>query len=280
MLVACRTSHPLTIDVTMHTGSQMHGIVLAKRLQTEIYIRIDICWLICQIQPILIPMNLLSLVISLYVICLAQAVPLPSFFKRLYSPSSPVFSVIAHHQGAVFQYNLLKWDGKDLVLNADEQAFFGRVRASEGYILNLPGSNKTANATQGIANTYNVHVNPKTNKLSTTLEAANSTQGFGIIQQKLSYKNSTEFLACPDGSYRDVYHVYWGNNNKTVCPRRANGYNIELIVQVDATVNYTPQTNVQNNTTIANGTILSNTTTSAPLGLPPIQNKKRRFILF
>lgn len=215
-------------------------------------------------------MNPLTLLVSFFLLCLnAQAIPLPTLMKRLYSPNSPTFSVIAHHEGAVFQYNLLKWDGKDLVLNADEQAFFGRVRASEGYILNLPGSNKTAGATQGQANTVNVHVDPKTYKLSTTLQAANSTTGFGIIEQKLSYKNSTAFLACPDGSYRDEYHVYWSNNNQTSCPGMLNGYTIELIVQTDAAVTYTPQTNVDNN-----GTNSTNTT-SAPLGLPPIQNKKR-----
>lgn len=215
-------------------------------------------------------MNPLTLVLSLFFLCFnAQAIPLPNLFKRLYSPNSPTFSVIAHHEGAVFQYNLLKWDGKDLVLNADEQAFFGRVRASEGYILNLPGSNKTAGATQSQANTVNVHVDPKTYKLSTTSQAANSTTGFGIIEQKLSYQNSTAFLACPDGSYRDEYHVYWSNNNQTLCPGMFNGYTIELIVQTDAAVTYTPQTNVDSNTTN------STNSTIAPLGLPPIQNKKR-----
>lgn len=204
------------------------------------------------------------------------AIPLP-ILKRLYSPSSPVFSVIAHHQGAVFQYNLLKWDGKDLVLNADEQAFFGRVRASEGYILNLPGSNKTANGTQELANTVNVHVDPKTFKLSTTQSAQNSTQGFAIVLQKLSYRNSTEFLACPDGSYRDVYHVYWANRGNTTCPGRANGFSIDLIVQVDAAVTYTPQTNVQTNGTTTNSTQPIQSLMPAPLGLPPINTKKRFF---
>lgn len=222
-------------------------------------------------------MNFLSLHLVILTLCVyVAAIPLP-LFKRLYSPNSPVFSVIAHHEGAVFQYNLLKWDGKDLVLNADEQAFFGRVRASEGYILNLPGSNKTTNGTQDIANTVNVHVDPKTNKLSTTRNAQNSTQGFGIVQQKLSYKNSTEFLACPDGSYRDVYHVYWANGGNTTCPGRANGFTIDLIVQIDAAITYTPQTNSQSNGTSTNMTQPIESLAPAPLGLPPIQTRKRFF---
>lgn len=186
---------------------------------------------------------------------IAQGLPLT---KRLYRPSSQVFSIIAHHEGKVFQYNLLKWDGEDLVLNADEEAFFGRVRASEGYILNLPGSDKSSNGTQTVADTVNVHVNPSTYKLTTTTSAANSTHGFGITAQKLTYKNSTGFLACPNLNYRGEYSVYWGNKNQTNCPFNATGYNIELIVQTDATVNYNPLTNTANTTVTLNSTSSSN----------------------
>lgn len=188
-------------------------------------------------------MHFRSLVFSFFLLFTVSAIPLN---KRIYRPSSQVFSIIAHHEGAVFQYHLLKWDGQDLVLNTDEQAFFGRVRASEGYILNLPGSNKSANGTQQIAATTNVHVDPKTYKLSTTDSASNSTHGFAIEKQKLSYKNSTGFLACPANSYRGEYYVYWGNNNQTVCPNKAQGYTIDLIVQTDAYVNYTPESNSRN----------------------------------
>ncbi|SGZ57155.1 CIC11C00000005236 [Sungouiella intermedia] len=201
-------------------------------------------------------MHIAFLINLLIFVSTINAFPL---WKRLYRPSSPVFSVIAHHEGKVFQYHLLKWDGTDLVLNTDEQAFFGRVRASEGYILNLPGSNKTANSTQGLADTTNVYVDPKTYKLSTTKSPLNSTTGFGIDAQKLTYKNSTEFLACPGNSYRGEYYVYWGNNNKTVCPNDARGYTIDLIVQTDATINYNPETNNRN------------------LTIPPISNKRKRF---
>lgn len=181
----------------------------------------------------------------------AVAVPV----KRLYRPSSAVFSVIAHHEGAVFQYNLLKYNGKELVLNADEKAFFGRVRASEGYVLNLPGSVKSNNTTQLLSNNTNVHIDAKTYQLTTTESASNATHGFGIVDQKLTYSNSSGFLACPSNSYRGEYLVYWGNNNKTSCPNKARGYTIELIVETDATINYNPSTNTQTIPAISNGTL-------------------------
>lgn len=198
-----------------------------------------------------------------YFLVLVSTITAFPISKRLYRPSSPVFSIIAHHEGAVFQYHLLKWDGEDLLLNADEEAFFGRVRASLGYILNLPGSNHSAGANQLIANTVNVHVDPRTNKLTTTNSSANSTHGFGITEQKLTYKNSTEFLACPGRSYRGEYYLYWGNHNKTVCPFKSRGYTVELIVQMDSTINYSPETNTRNFT------------------IPPVsEKKKKRYLLF
>lgn len=189
----------------------------------------------------------------------AVAVPV----KRLYRPSSAVFSVIAHHEGAVFQYNLLKYNGKELVLNADEKAFFGRVRASQGYVLNLPGSDKSDNSTQQVANNTNVHVDPKTYQLTTTIGSRNATHGFGITNQKLTYRNSTGFLACPDNSYRGEYLVYWGNNNRTACPNKARGYNIELIVETDATINYNPSTNNRTVPAVTYGNLSNSSTTQS-----------------
>lgn len=169
--------------------------------------------------------------------------------KRFYSPSSPVFSVIAHHKGRVFSYNLLKFDGEDLLLNADEEAFFGRVRAAQGYILNLPLVNTTTNRTSiddklSTPGTINVRVDPKTHKLTTTRKANESSHGFGISKQKLTYHNLTEFLACPTASYRGEYELYWGGRNVTHCPNNSTGYIVELITQTDATIDYTPETNV------------------------------------
>lgn len=172
----------------------------------------------------------------LFLLLLTSAQPL---WRRFFQPSSPMFSVIAHHKGAVFQYHLLKTDGHDLLLNADETAAFGRIRATQGYILNLPGTNSL----QPVPENKNVHVDPETYKLSVVDNLVNATQGFGIEHQKLTFRNSSGFLACPDDGYRGEYHLYWGNYNFTSCPNNAQGYDVELLVQVDATVNYNPQTN-------------------------------------
>jgi hypothetical protein len=184
--------------------------------------------------------------------------------KRFYQPSSPVFSLIAHHQGAVFQYHLVKFDGHDLTLADDVLAFFGRIKANNGYVLNIPkGVNYDLNS--NIASNYinatnytnatsytnatnstilpspqNVYID-KNNKLTTTKNNT-STEHFGISHSLLTYKNSTKFLACPTFSYRRNYDVYFNDGAKK-CPRNATGYDITLMVQVDATVNYTPETN-------------------------------------
>lgn len=205
----------------------------------------------------------LSTIIANFLVLVSTILALP-LTKRLYRPSSPVFSIIAHHEGAVFQYNLLKTNGKDLVLNGDEKAFFGRVRASEGYVLNLPGSihSSNKNVTQGVASTTNVHVDPETFRLTTTNSSANSTHGFGIDLQKLTFRNDSGFLACPSNSYRGEYYLFWGNHNQTACPNNATGYPVELIVQTDASINYNPDTNSRNST------------------IPAVSEKKKRFWFF
>ncbi|OBA19835.1 hypothetical protein METBIDRAFT_12873 [Metschnikowia bicuspidata var. bicuspidata NRRL YB-4993] len=186
-------------------------------------------------------MHLAAYLTSIFMLLSAALAVLVS--KRFFRPSSQVFSIIAHHEGEVFHSHLLKWDGSDLLLNTDTNAFFGRVRASQGYILNLPKYEGLVNGTQKAANTVNVHVDPKTYKLTTSNDPDEATHGFGITDQKLTFKNSTDFLACPDWSYRSQYHVYWGNNNMTKCPHNATGYHVEMIVQTDAYTNYNPSSN-------------------------------------
>lgn len=177
---------------------------------------------------------------SLFLLFVGLCMAFP--FRRFYQPTSPVFSLIAHHEGAVFQYNLVKFDGTDLLLNADETAFFGRIRASTGYVLNIPyGTNSSRNVS--IPSLINVHVDPKTGLLGSTKIANASLTHFGISHSLLSYKNSTSFLACPDMSYRGQYRVYWKGQNITSCPRNVTGYDINLLVQIDATINYDTQTN-------------------------------------
>ncbi|CAK7893651.1 hypothetical protein CAAN1_08S00496 [[Candida] anglica] len=179
-------------------------------------------------------------ILSLFLSATALAAPL----KRFYQPSSPVFSLIAVHNGAQFQYNLVKFDGHELLLGADDKAFFGRIRANGGYILNIPKANASANATDS-PSSDSVYVD-KFNRLVSTSAPSNASQHFGIEKSLLSYQNSTKFLACPEVGYRGEYGVYFQGENKnstSICPRNSTGYEITLLVQVDATVNYTPETN-------------------------------------
>ncbi|ODV76923.1 uncharacterized protein CANTADRAFT_57532 [Suhomyces tanzawaensis NRRL Y-17324] len=188
--------------------------------------------------------------------------------KRFYQATSPVFSLIAHHQGKEFQYNLVKFNGEDLELGVDEPAFFGRIRANQGYVLNIPfgnSSNGTFSQSQNSSNTTyplntNVYVD-KAGKLTTTANNT-SSRGFGISGSLLTYQNSTKFLACPviaagranrtlrtnTTRLNDTlgYDIYFKGNSSAACPYNLTGYDISLLVQVSATVNYSPETNTNN----------------------------------
>ncbi|CAH2351004.1 hypothetical protein CLIB1423_02S10088 [[Candida] railenensis] len=189
-----------------------------------------------------------SIVFLIYT--LAATVLAAPLDKRIYQPTSAVFSLIAHHKGAIFQYNLVKFDGTELVLDADDAAFFGRIKGSTGYTLNLPkanvnsSSNSTSNST-ALASTTSVIVNSK-NQLITSKTGVNASEDFGVEKSLLTYKGSNKFVACPDRSYKQQYGIFFqGNvtNSSTICPNNATGYEIQLMIQVDATLNYSPETN-------------------------------------
>ncbi|CUM67587.1 uncharacterized protein PRCAT00005287001 [Priceomyces carsonii] len=185
-------------------------------------------------------MNFLSLILSAILVCQVAAHPVS---KRLYQPTSPMFSLIAEHDGAVFQAHLVKFDGTDLKLVADEAAFFGRIKANNGYVLNIPSADNSTNSTNsGVPpSTTNVLIDDH-DKLTTTVGAA--TEHFGIEKSLLTYKNSTSFVACGDQSYRGEYSVYFKPGSNFTCPFNSTGYDINLRVQVDATVNYNPNVNI------------------------------------
>ncbi|ODV65981.1 hypothetical protein HYPBUDRAFT_112610 [Hyphopichia burtonii NRRL Y-1933] len=171
----------------------------------------------------------------LYLIFLLSLVNALPILPRLYQPSSGQFSLIAHHQGAQFQYHLVKYDDDDLKLNADEEAFFGRIKANNGYVLNIPGA---TNGTDEQPSPVNVLVD-ESNKLTIAPTPVEGLTGFGIEDSLLTYQNVSTFVACPDENFRGEYSIYWN----TDCPNQAQGYSIELLVQSDATVNYNPDTN-------------------------------------
>ncbi|GEQ68409.1 hypothetical protein JCM33374_g2077 [Metschnikowia sp. JCM 33374] len=132
------------------------------------------------------------------------------------------------------------------------------------------------NGTSGLAGTINVQVENNTNKLITTPSANNASHGFGILNSRLAYQNSTGFLACPDLSYQGQYSVYFGNFNKTTCPSNSRGYTIELIVQTNAYSNYNPSTN-QDLYPITNATTSNTTGVDIPLVLSGKNTKRFYF---
>lgn len=160
--------------------------------------------------------------------------------KRFFQPTSPVFSLIAHHEGKKFQYNLVKFNGTDLVLGADKQAFFGRIKGNHGYVLNLPMANGT-NTT--FPSTRNVYVKDDYS-LGTTMKPNISSEHFGIVNSLLTYKNSSRFVACPDQSTKGQFEIYANTKTKNItCPSKSRGFDIRLLVQLDAHINYNPKSN-------------------------------------
>lgn len=162
--------------------------------------------------------------------------------KRFFAPSSPMFSLIAHHKGENFQYNLVRFNGSELVLGADELAFFGRIKANNGYTLNLPLANGT-NTTYPSNKTVYVD---KNYRLTTTSLMNQSSEHFGINNSLLTYQNSSKFLACPDFKAIGQYELYASTKVKNVtCPYNLTGFEVDLLIQIQADVglNYNPTSN-------------------------------------
>lgn len=159
--------------------------------------------------------------------------------KRFFLPTSPVFSLIAVRNGTRLQSSLVKFNGSDLILDNDDKAFFGRIKALNGYVLNIPFANGTTNVTY--PSTRNVHVG-RDMLLSSTNRPLNSTGEFGILNSLLTYKNSTQFLVCSEPETN--HYALYARHGNTTCPSTGNsGYIINLLVQVAAHVNYNPESN-------------------------------------
>ncbi|KAK6459449.1 uncharacterized protein RJT20DRAFT_16367 [Scheffersomyces xylosifermentans] len=171
--------------------------------------------------------------ILFYFSIFAAAIPLS---KRIYQPTSPIFSLIATHNGSQFQANLVKFDGVDLKLRADAPAFFGRIKGNEGYVLNIPEATDPKPSSVGVIVDENL-------RLTSNINSKEEASGyFGINESLLTFQNSSTFLACPSGGYRGEYDIYFFNGTN-VCPEFGPGFNVTLLVQVSATVNYNPSTN-------------------------------------
>lgn len=187
-----------------------------------------------------IKLNMFSTVIS--TLLLAQYALCAPISEALYQPSSAMFSLIALHNGAQFQSNLVKFDGSELKLVADDKAFFGRIKANNGYVLNIPSPGQGNTTTLQPSNT-NVKVD-NDYRMTTTTVGGDASEDFGLENSLLIYQGSNQFLACPDDNYRGEYSVYFNHDNNTACPFDAIGYNITLLAQMDSTINYSNETNI------------------------------------
>ncbi|KAK6205205.1 uncharacterized protein RJT21DRAFT_80543 [Scheffersomyces amazonensis] len=182
-------------------------------------------------------MVLLLTVVGLFLsLVISAPIPVPS------QPTSPIFSMIAFHDGAQFRYNLVYFDGVDLKLRSDTNAFFGRINGAENWALNMPISSTENEQPVNI----NVVVDEDGKLTSTNNTDVEASSGFAITNSLLTFENSSSFVACSDEGYLGEYGIYIADANETSecsCPNNITGYEIVLKVQLDSTVNYNPQSN-------------------------------------
>lgn len=174
----------------------------------------------------------------------AQAVPL---YKRVYQQTSPMFSLIAEgtEEDTPLKGELVKFDGDQLKLLTDDDAFVGRIKALTGYVLNVPGTlGKAPSQT-------NLQVDSE-GQLKAASGNDKSTQNFALSKSQLVQAKNNKFRVCPDlndgqkwdeEKWRDFeYSIYTGDSS---CPDDTKGIEVVLHSQIDATINYSSDTNVQ-----------------------------------
>ncbi|KAK6461048.1 hypothetical protein DFJ63DRAFT_314840 [Scheffersomyces coipomensis] len=159
-----------------------------------------------------------------FLLSLIFAAPITNFNQY-----SPVFSLIAFHNGSTFTYNLVYFDGIDLKLRSDNALFLGRINSGEDWVLNIP------QATQPPPSSVNVLVEDDGKLSSTYNTSEEATSGFAIANSLLTFENSTEFIACSNESYLGDYDIYIADS---ICPNNSSGFDIVLMVQLDSTVNF------------------------------------------
>lgn len=182
----------------------------------------------------------MQVLLFVYLVALVQAVPL---YKRLYQQSSPIVSLIAEgsDENSKLKDELVKFDGELLKVLSDDEAFFGRVKALVGYVLNIPGQGGQAPLLTNVA--------VKDGQLKAASSANDSAEEFGVEKSKLVFKGSNKFKLCPEGDdewLEDKWHLftYLVYTGDAKCPK-GDGIAVYLRTQVDATVNYTSDSNVQ-----------------------------------
>lgn len=186
----------------------------------------------------------MQIVLLAYLLAAVQAVPL---YKRVYQQTSPMFSLVAEgsEEDSPLKGELVKFDGDQLKLLTDDDVFYGRVKALTGYVLNVPGTlGKAPSQT-------NIRIDDE-GQLKAASGSDQSTENFALSKSQLVQEKSNKFRVCPDledgqkwdeDKWRDFeYSIYTGDSS---CPDDTKGIEVVLHSQIDATINYTSDTNVQ-----------------------------------
>ncbi|RCK64213.1 hypothetical protein Cantr_10463 [Candida viswanathii] len=172
----------------------------------------------------------------------AEAAPL---YKRIYTPTSPVFSLLAIHNGSITNADVLTFNGSSVKVGTDDSPFFGRIDAAAGYVLNVPFTNVT-NRTSPV----NVLVDEETYQLTTTASnsTVNGTEGFGIDNGYLTFENSTNFLVCSELPLNRTLNetggflIYANPKNTSTC-EYGPGFSVKLLTELVISFSYSPSTN-------------------------------------
>lgn len=171
-----------------------------------------------------------------------EAVPIT---KRIYTPTSPVFSLLAVHNGSITNADVLTFNGSAVKVGSDDSPFFGRIDAERGYVLNVPFTNLT-NKTSST----NVLVDEDTYELTVVESNAttNGTKGFGINNGYLTFENSTNFLVCSElplnrtANETGGFLIYANPKNTSTC-EYGPGYQVKLLTELIVSLSYSPSTN-------------------------------------
>ncbi|EMG49602.1 hypothetical protein SBY92_004500 [Candida maltosa Xu316] len=185
-------------------------------------------------------MNFFATLITFVV--LAFQVQAVAITKRIYTPTSPVFSLLAIPKGNISESDILTFNGSAIKIGSQDSPFFGRIDAQQNYSLNIPftnNTNKTSPITVQIDEDYKLAVSEA--------NSTNVTTGFGIVNGYLTYANSTGFIVCPDALNATVngtsgFSVYANPKNSTSCPS-GEGVDVKLLAELVISYSYTPSTN-------------------------------------
>lgn len=143
----------------------------------------------------------------------------------VFTPSSPIFSLLALHNGTITNANVLTFNGTALKIGTNDFPFLGRIDAEGGYVLHVAATNETTGTNKSVP--YTVVVDDETSQL-VVVEAnssISSAEEFHLQNGLLSYANSTKFIVCSDAPLNRTLNttgsgldVYFNGASNFSCP--------------------------------------------------------------